>query len=74
MKYYVIGTRRYGGCIDEYEVLVTEDKNAAIKEARSEAYIIERDKEKYNTVEIRVYTHDIEDEDCECFDYDLVEF
>lgn len=51
MKYYVIGTRRYGGCIDEYEVLVTEDKNAAIKEARSEAYIIERDKEKYNIVE-----------------------
>lgn len=59
---------------DEFVVLATTNETEAIERARDEQYYIERDKRKGDRVEIRVYREDIEDEDCECFDYDLVEF
>lgn len=71
MKYYV--TEMYQNDGSEEVLLVTEDKDLAIKEARDMRYINKRDKNKC-TIEIRVYVNDIEGEDCTCFDYDTVEF
>ena len=71
-KFYVTltSTRNYDECV----VLVTSSEAEAINRAQDERYYIDRDKRKGDSVEIRVYREDIEDEDCECFDYDLVEF
>lgn len=69
MKYYVMSIKGD----DEWELLKTEDKEKAIKWAQDEEYYITRDKRK-DSVEIRVYAEDIEDEDCECFDYDTIFF
>lgn len=72
-KFYVTtGNKNRGD--DEFVMLVTEDKQKAIERAKDEQYYIERDKIKGGWVEIRVYREDIEDDDCTCFDYDLVEF
>lgn len=73
MKYYVTKTYNRKGFEDEFIVLVTEDKEEAIKTAKDEQYINERDGNN-ETIEIRVYVEDIEDEDCTCFDYDTIEF
>lgn len=73
MKYYVMRISNKKGFEDEFTVLVTEDKEKAIKEARDEQYIEARDNNG-NTIEIRVYDEDIEDEDCTCFDYNTIEF
>lgn len=73
MKYCVTtGNKKQSD--DEFVTLTTENKQEAIKRAKDERYYIERDKINGGWVEIRVYREDIEDEDCECFDYDLVEF
>ena len=64
-KYYV--TTTHGG--DEFTVLKTDDKAEAIAEARRSL------KSSYNdTVEIRMYAHDVEDDDCDNWDYDNLEF
>ena len=73
MKYHVTKTYNRKGFEDEFVVLVTEDKEEAIKAAKDEQYINERDGNNA-TIEIRVYVEDIEDEDCTCFDYDTIEF
>lgn len=73
MKYYVMSISNKRGFEDEFTVLVTEDKEEAIKEARDEQYIEDKD-HNGNTIEIRVYDEDIEDEDCTCFDYNTIEF
>lgn len=59
---------------DEFHLISTEVKEEAIARAKDELYYIERDKRKSEEVEIRVYVQDIETEDCDCFDYDTVEF
>lgn len=59
---------------DEVCVLATDDKSSAVSRATSERYYVERDGKKGYLVQIRVYVCDIDDDDCECFDYDLVEF
>lgn len=53
---------------EEWLMLKTSNKAEAIKMAA-----FNRDKGN-NEVEIRLYTHDIEEEGCECFDYDIVLF
>ena len=58
---------------NEDVILKTTDKDEAIARAKDERYYIERDKRK-DKVEIRVYENDIEADDCECFDYNLIEF
>jgi len=58
---------------EEWLVLKTSNKAEAIKAAAFEDYINKRDKAE-GTVEIRLYTHDIEAEDCECFDYNTIPF
>lgn len=64
-KYYV--TTTHGG--DEFTVLKTDDKLEAIAEARREL------KSRYNdSVEIRMYAHDVEDEECDNWNYDTLEF
>lgn len=59
---------------DECELLATVNVNEARKRAQDEAYYIERDGRKGDKVEIRLYTEDIEDEECTCFDYDTIDF
>ena len=43
----------------------------ARKRAQDELYYIQRDKRK-DSVEIRQYEADIEDDNCTCFDYNLI--
>lgn len=69
--YYVTLTGK--GSDDEFVLLKTEDEAAAVKRAKDEIYYIERDRRKGDKVEVRIYKEDIEDDDCTCFDYDLVD-
>ena len=65
MKKYYVTTTKNG---DEFTILKTDN----LKEAKVEA--LNETRNKYNdTVEIRVYAEDIEDESCANFDYDTVE-
>ena len=57
---------------DEWEILKTNSKEEAIKAAKEEDFTNRRDGNK-ETIEIRMYGEDIEDEDCECFDYDTLD-
>ena len=70
MKYYVTRETTRKGCTQGENLLVTEDIDRAKKEAR---YWHKR-KEAGEIIEIRVYAHDIEDDDCSCFDYDTVNY
>ena len=69
-KYYVTICDRHG---NEFHDLVTTDLDKAKEAADYHRYCTERDGGK-ETIEIRVYTEDIEDESCDCFDYNTVEF
>lgn len=69
-KYHVVSIAETG---DECELLATNGLKEAMDRAKDEAYYIERDHSK-ETVELRRYVEDIEDESCECFDYDLLDF
>lgn len=68
-KYYVTAIDKQG---NEFEILKTNDKEEAIKAAKEEDFTNRRDGNK-ETIEIRMYEEDIEDEDCECFDYDTLD-
>ena len=59
---------------DEFELLKTTSEEEAVQRAQDEQYYIQRDKRKGEKIEIRAYHKDIEDEDCTCFDYDLIDF
>lgn len=65
--YYIVTTRDCKGIIEEFERGATESLKEARKIAQDELYRIERDKEKCENVEIRVY----EDEG-EKLDYDTM--
>lgn len=67
-KYYVTIEHEYAGIVEEDYFLKTDDADEAIKVAR---YFASRTSGK---VEIRMYKEDIEDENCDCFDYDTLEF
>lgn len=67
MIYHIITTRGYNG-IEEFEVGVTESLQEARRIAQDEQHRIERDCEKYESVEIRVY----EDEDLQ-LDYNTID-
>lgn len=58
---------------EEWMLLKTSNKAEAIKRAAFEEFTNRREKNP-GKVEIRVYTHDIEAEDCECFDYNTIPF
>lgn len=66
-KYYVVAVSTKSD--DEREILKTNSKEEAIKEAKEEDFTNRRDGND-EKVEIRMYEEDIESEDCECFDYD----
>lgn len=69
-KYYVVAVSTKSD--DEWEILKTNSKEEAIKAAKEEDFMNRRDGNK-ETIEIRMYKEDIEDEDCECFDYDTLD-
>lgn len=56
--------------VDETEEKYTNLADAK-KRAQDELYYIQRDKRE-DSVEIRQYEADIENDDCTCFDYDLI--
>ena len=70
-KWYVV--TMYNGYADEHSEAFTNLEKAKQK-ARDETYCIRRDKRKGDMVELRDYAEDIEDEDCNCFDYDTIPF
>ena len=70
-KYYVTMEKEQHGVIDGVYLLKTDDEDEAIKEAR---YFSSRTSDKSAKVEIRMYKEDIEDESCDCFDYDTLDF
>ena len=70
-EYYVVAVNTKSG--DEWNILKTNDKEEAIKTAKKEDFVNRRDCNG-NTIEIRMYEEDIESEDCECFDYDTLDF
>ena len=70
-KYYVTVFDDKG---NEDILLVTTNIEEAIKRADYERYYIKRDRRKNCNVEIRVYIEDIENENCTCFDYNVIEF
>ena len=57
---------------NEFTMLKTEGKEEAVKEARLIWNDWTRGDRKTNRLEIRDYVEDVEDEDCECFDYDTI--
>ena len=69
-KYYVTMEKEQHGVIDGVYLLKTDDEDEAIKEAR---YFSSRTSDKSAKVEIRMYKEDIEDESCDCFDYDTLD-
>lgn len=71
-NYYVILINEES--YDETVSLVTDDAKKAKEHAADEQYYIKRDGREDERVEIRSYAEDIEKEDCDCFDYDLIEF
>ena len=70
-EYYVVAVNTKSG--DEWNILKTNEKEEAIKTAKKEDFVNRRDGNG-NTIEIRMYEEDIESEDCECFDYDTLDF
>lgn len=58
----------------KYSMWLCQCECGNTKRARDEQYYIDRDKRKNESVEIRSYVDDIEKDDCDCFDYDLVEY
>ena len=68
MKYYYIIDNKGD---DEFTIGATDDIFEAQKIARDRWDSMTAYDQKHSTVEIRHYTHDIEDEDCTCFDYDI---
>lgn len=57
---------------EEFEIFKTYSKSEAIKRARKEREINQRDNQP-EQIEVRLYEKDIDDPDCECYDYDVVE-
>ena len=70
-EYYVVAVNTKSG--DEWNILKTNEKEEAIKTAKKEDFVNRR-YGNGNTIEIRIYEEDIESEDCECFDYDTLDF
>ena len=70
-EYYVVAVNTKS--CDQCNILKTNDKEEAIKTAKKEDFVNRRDGNG-NTIEIRMYEEDIESEDCECFDYDTLDF
>jgi hypothetical protein len=77
-KFYVYVTRIEKNVPEEFEILKTNDLEEAKKEARKQQDICDRElKVSHNKeyiVEIRNYINNIEDEECNDFSYDTIEF
>lgn len=69
-KYYVISIVKG----DEFTEGKFEDLNEAIKCARDAWDRLTRYDKQYQEIEIRQYEEDIEDENCENFDYNTFEW
>lgn len=70
MTYYIISRKKD----DEFTLGTAGTAEEAIEIARSEWRDMCREDQKKNTIEVRLYEADIEDEDCDNFDYDTVEW
>lgn len=68
-KYYVTEMHNTG---EEFEIIALENKQEAIKRARSEWKALTESDRRKVTIEIRDYVEDIEDEDCNCYDYNTI--
>lgn len=69
MKYYYIcEIRDY----DEFVIGTSDDIFEAMKMARDAWDSLSPIEREHRDIQIRHYLHDIEDEDCECFDFDVV--
>jgi hypothetical protein len=77
-KFYVYVTRIEKNVPEEFEILKTNDLEEAKKEARKQQDICDRElKVSHNKeyiIEIRNYINNIEDEECNDFSYDTIEF
>lgn len=69
-KYYVVESRKG----DEWALDKTESLADAIKSARGEWGNLTKKERENTTVEIRQYEADIEDEECDNYDYDSLEW
>ena len=67
--YYVVEADDDG---NEWFLMKTMNKTEAIRRAQDEEYVHQRDKIKGKRVEVRRYLEDIENEDCQCFDCDVI--
>lgn len=70
MKYYIMDIKG----ADEFTIGTAETKEDAIKIARDEWLTMNDYDRGKNTIEVRLYEEDIEAENCECFDYNTVEW
>lgn len=68
--YYVIDC----GKNDEWTIGKYESKEEAIKAARTEWDKLTANEKKTHDIEVRQYVEDIENEDCDNFDYDLIDW
>lgn len=71
MYYQVVVVNQYYG---DFILLKTRSESEAIERAQDEQYYIERDKRKNERVEVRAYSQDIDDEECTCFNYTLIDW
>lgn len=70
--YYITETGEKGG--DEFVLAKAETQEEAIGKARDWWAAMCKADQEANDIEIRVYIEDIEDEDCEIFDYNTIEW
>lgn len=70
MKYYIEMIDIKSG--DEHRIGCTEDRAEATSIARHEWNTLCCKDKKRNKIEVRIYAEDIEGDDCDCFDYDLI--
>ena len=72
-RIYSVYSIASGRVDEEFEIMKTASKSEALKRARKEREINQRDNQP-EQIEVRLYEKDIDDPDCECYDYEVVEF
>lgn len=70
MKYYIISRKKD----DEFEIGTAATEAEAIEIARDEWNHMNLHDQRNNEITVRIYEEDIEDENCNNFDYDTVEW
>lgn len=68
--FYVVAVGKH----DEFTEEKYDDADEAIEAAKHWYYIMTPHDRARQTIEIRKYAEDIEDDDCDCFDYETIEW